>query len=124
VSESEINLANELTGAYRSSIDLSTHLRLAGLSVISRDAAELRELVFAEMLALYLQTTDTEVRSYFHSVGIGDRLLDDARSILRSEGQRRRASLQTLATNHQKLREGPEVLLLDGVRRSVAEVSY
>lgn len=115
-----LNTARELVGAYTSAINLFGHLQFAGLTLIGRDAIEMRDLIFAEMLTLYIQTDDDAVRHYFHEVGIGDRLLEEANIILRGEGTRRMNLLQTLATNFQKVAEGPEVGLLDTIGRPVA----
>jgi hypothetical protein len=111
--------AKELIGAYTATINLYGHAQFAGLGVIGQDALEIRELVFAEMLTLYIQTDDEQVRLYFHRIGIGDRLLDEARVILRGEGSRRLDYLQTLATNLQQVVEGPQVSLLDAIGRAV-----
>lgn len=115
-----LTLARDLTAAYRSAVELLSNLIAARQSILVHDAIELRDLLFAEMLDLYLQTSNPTVRLYFHEVGIGERLLDESRIILRGEGERRRASLKALATNGEQLVKGPEVRLFDTVGRAVS----
>lgn len=115
----ELTHAQDLIGAYSAAINLYGHLQSAGLKFIGSDAIEVRDLIFAEMLSLYIQTERDDVRKYFHEVGIGDRLLEEACVILRGEGARRLERLQTLASNLKQIAEGPEVRLLYAVGRPV-----
>lgn len=98
----DLRQAGELVHAYTASINLYGHLQFAGLDLISRDALEIRNLLFAEMLTLYIQTDEDTVRTYFHETGIGDRLLEEARTILRGEGLKRMDYLETVAVNRQR----------------------
>lgn len=113
-------LAARLSVAYERCIEAETALKDAGLNLLSRDIRETRNLTWSELLGLYIRTTDGEVRNYMHRLGIGDRLLEDARLILRSEGERRKLA-ETQANGEQAI-EWTKPLLTERVGDPVSKV--
>ena len=120
---SDLVRAQQLTRAYEAAIELTDALQHGGLVVLAREAIEVRELVFAELLNLYIGTAEGRVREYLNTVGIGERLLHEARMILREQGERRAALVGALAADFKKAIEGSEVLLIDGIGGAVPEVT-
>lgn len=121
--DEDVERARQLTRAYEAAIELADALQHCGLVVLSREAAEVRELVFAELLNLYIGTSNPRVRDFLMQVGIGERLLHEARLILRQEGERRQALVRSLTADFKEAVESPEVLLIDGVGGAVPEVT-
>lgn len=109
-----------LARAFASSLSMEEDIERAGLTTLIADLREMRSLVYSEMLAVYINTSEPEVREYYHSVGLGERLLSDAREILRDEGERRR--LEGVETDRKERLERPEVTLLDAVSLPVSEI--
>lgn len=112
--------AERLAVAYGKLIEAEHALLDAGLSSLSRDLRETRNLTWAELLGLYINTSEQTVRNYLHTLGIGDRLLEDARLILRFEGDRRR--LETMEADRQQFTEGAQPYLRQRVCDPVPEV--
>jgi len=88
--------ADAIATAYGHSIEAERILYEVGLQTLARDQREIRNLVYAELLNLYLNTNDL-VRKHLHRLGVGDRLLEDAKLILRAEGERRRRTAKRAA---------------------------
>jgi hypothetical protein len=86
---SDVARAGHLARAYQATIGLRDALTCAEMASLSRDAAEFSALVYAEMLNLYIGTGDEAARTFLHEIGLGERLLNDARVILRRDRHRR-----------------------------------
>lgn len=112
--------ASRLALAYEKCIEAEHALLSANLHALARDVREIRNLTWAELLGLYINSPEPEVREYLHTLGVGDRLLEDARLILRSEGERRR--LDGIEADSQQVLERAEPLLWNGEGDSVPEV--
>ena len=119
--DTERLVASNLSTSYGAAIELEQSLLASRLPALAREVQEVRHLIWAELLSLYINTAEQMTRDFLGSLGIGDSLLEDARSILRSEGERRR--LEALLPYREQAAEVSQDRLAESVRPSVAKVS-